>query len=105
LDEQPSGAEQEKYHLRRFLGLLLEADEPEAMLGSLQRIAERKAQGLILNGNAERWYRLAVALAGAQALLDLWRPAVGATTNAAGEIRPRLVSRRHAPPPVEAVER
>lgn len=50
--------------------LLLEADEPEALLGSLRRIAERKAhatmkgfmQGQIEGDEAKRWYNLAEAL-------------------------------------------
>jgi hypothetical protein len=84
--------EQEKGAFRHFLGLLLDADEPEAMLGVLHRLAERKAQAAIrgimiepgdtlrgaINGSeAERWGRLAEALAIAQALLDKPRPATG----------------------------
>ena len=33
----------ERDTLRHFLGLLLEADEPEAMVASLRRLAQRKA--------------------------------------------------------------
>jgi hypothetical protein len=77
--------EQEKGVFRHFLGLLLDADEPEAMLGVLQRLAERKAQSAIRGvtleridsiravisaSDAERWGRLAEALGEAQAWLD-----------------------------------
>ena len=60
-------SDQERDVLKHYLTLLLEADEPEAMLGSLQRIAERKAhsvtQGKIGEVEGERWYALAEALA------------------------------------------
>jgi hypothetical protein len=53
--------------LRHFLGVLLEADEPEAMLACLRRLAERKAHyairgALVDRQAAERWLRLAEAL-------------------------------------------
>jgi hypothetical protein len=50
----------ERDTLRHFLGLLLEADEPEAMVASLRRLAERKA-----------WY----AVSGAR--VDPKRPSAG----------------------------
>jgi hypothetical protein len=63
-------AGQEKTAFRHFLGLLLDAEEPEATLDVLQRLAERKAygavRGVISIDDAERWLRLAKA----QALLD-----------------------------------
>jgi hypothetical protein len=56
--------------LRHHLMILMEADEPEAILGSLQRIAERKAhsviRGHVTEHDAERWLRLAKALARVQ---------------------------------------
>ena len=58
----------ERDTLRHFLGLLLEADEPEAMVASLRRLAERKAWyavsgALIDRQAAQRWQALAEALA------------------------------------------
>jgi hypothetical protein len=58
--------EQEKDSLRFQLGLLLEFDEPEAILGTMRRVAERKAytvtRGLISVHEAKRWTRLGEAL-------------------------------------------
>ena len=59
--------EPEQRNLRHFLGLLLDADQPEAMLGSLMRVAELKARmasrGLTTDKQAAlRWYALADAL-------------------------------------------
>ena len=58
--------EQEKEGLRQQLTLLLEADEPEAVLATLRRIAERKAhavtRGLISDNEARRYQALAAAL-------------------------------------------
>jgi hypothetical protein len=59
--------ERERDTLRHFLGLLLEADEPEAMLACLRRLAELKAHdairgALVDRQVAERWFRLAEAL-------------------------------------------
>ena len=48
---EPCLNEQERDTLRHFLGLLLEADEPEAILACLRRLAERKAHDAI----AARW--------------------------------------------------
>ena len=58
----------ERDTLGQFLGLLLEADEPEAMVASLRRLAERKAwcavRGAIVDRQAaQRWLALAEALA------------------------------------------
>lgn len=48
--------------LRHLLTLLMEANEPEALLASLRRIAERKAFGVTAGRlglhDAERWQRL-----------------------------------------------
>jgi hypothetical protein len=78
-------SEQEKGVFRHFLGLLLDAEEPEAMLAVLLRLAERKAQAAIRGVmigrpemmapaisalDAARWERLAEALGQAQAWLD-----------------------------------
>ena len=56
----------EKDALRAYLWLLLDADEPEAFLGSLRRMAERKAhsftRGKIDANECERWLVLAEAL-------------------------------------------
>ena len=54
-------------HAQALLGLLLEADEPEAMLARLKRLAECKARyairgALVDRQAAERWLRLAEAL-------------------------------------------
>ena len=50
----------------RLSGVLLDADEPNAFLGSLRRIAERKAhsftRGLIQKAECEQWWALADAL-------------------------------------------
>jgi hypothetical protein len=64
---KPCLNEQERDTLRHFLGLLLEADEPEAMLARLKRLAECKARyairgALVDRQAAERWLRLAEAL-------------------------------------------
>lgn len=64
---EPCLNEQERDTLRHFLGLLLEADEPVAMLACLRRLAERKAHyairgALVDRQAAERWLRLAEAL-------------------------------------------
>ena len=58
----------ERETLKHFLGLLLEADEPEAMVASLRRLAERKAHYAIRGARvdrqaAQRWQALAEALA------------------------------------------
>jgi hypothetical protein len=58
----------ERDTLRHFLGLLLEADEPEAMVASLRRLAERKAWYAVSGARvdrqaAQRWQALAEALA------------------------------------------
>jgi hypothetical protein len=58
----------ERETLRHFLGLLLEADEPEAMVASLRRLAERKAWYAVSGARvdrqaAQRWQALAEALA------------------------------------------
>lgn len=59
-------SEQEKAALINYLGVLLDADEPNAFLGSLRRIAERKAhsftRGLIQKAECEQWWALADAL-------------------------------------------
>ena len=65
---EPCLNEQERDTLRHFLGLLLEADEPEAMVASLRRLAERKAHyairgALVDRQAAQRWLALAEALA------------------------------------------
>jgi hypothetical protein len=56
--------------LRHYLTILMEADEPEAILGSLRRIAEHKAhsviRGNVTEHDAERWLNLAKALARVQ---------------------------------------
>jgi len=54
----------ERDTLRHFLGLLLEADEPEAMVASLRRLAERKAWYAVSGARvdrqaAQRWQALA----------------------------------------------
>jgi hypothetical protein len=58
--------EQEKEGLRQQLQLLLEANEPEAVLATLRRIAERKAhavtRGVISDNEARRYQALAEAL-------------------------------------------
>lgn len=51
--------------LRHLLTILLEADEPEAILSSIRRIAERKAHDMTRNqtdNEIQRWYNLAEAL-------------------------------------------
>jgi hypothetical protein len=57
---------QERAILTHYLAILLDANEPEAMLGSLQRLAEHKAhsvtRGKIGESESARWYALAVAL-------------------------------------------
>ena len=58
----------ERDTLRHFLGLLLDANEPEAMVASLRRLAERKAwyavRGALVDRQAaQRWLALAEALA------------------------------------------
>ena len=65
---EPCLTEGERDTLRHFLGLLLEADEPEAMVASLRRLAERKAwcavRGALVDRQAaQRWLALAEALA------------------------------------------
>jgi len=66
--------EQEKDGLRQQLQLLLEANEPEAALATLRRIAERKAhsvtRGLISDNEARRYQALATALKAVQEELD-----------------------------------
>ena len=64
---EPCLEERERDTLRHFLGVLLEADEPEAMLACLRRLAERKAHDAVRGARvnrqaAERWLRLAEAL-------------------------------------------
>jgi hypothetical protein len=58
--------EHEKDALRFQLGQLLEFDEPEAILGTMRRVAERKAhtvtRGLISAQEAKRWTKLGEAL-------------------------------------------
>lgn len=60
-------SEAEQQRLRHFLGILLAIEEPEALLGVLERIAEHKALRAI-NGSMTdkdsglRWYNLAIAL-------------------------------------------
>lgn len=57
----------ERTVLSHYLMILLEADEPGAFLGSLQRMAELKAasvtRGKIDETAAAEWYRLAESLA------------------------------------------
>jgi hypothetical protein len=65
---EPCLTKGERNTLRHFLGLLLEADEPEAMVASLRRLAERKAwcavRGALVDRQAaQRWFALAEALA------------------------------------------
>lgn len=65
---EPCLTKGERDTLRHFLGLLLEADEPEAMVASLRRLAERKAwcavRGALADRQAaQRWLALAEALA------------------------------------------
>ena len=66
--------EQEKEGLRQQLQLLLEADEPEAVLATLRRIAERKAhsvtRGAISDNEARRYQALAEALHAVEDELD-----------------------------------
>jgi hypothetical protein len=64
---EPCLNKQERDTLKHFLGLLLDADEPEAMLACLRRLAERKAHDAVRGAGvnrqaAERWLRLAEAL-------------------------------------------
>jgi hypothetical protein len=64
---EPCLNKQERDTLKHFLGLLLDADEPEAMLACLRRLAERKAHDAVRGARvnrqaAERWLRLAEAL-------------------------------------------
>jgi hypothetical protein len=64
---EPCLNKQERDTLKHFLGLLLDADEPEAMLACLRRLAERKAHDAVGGARvnrqaAERWLRLAEAL-------------------------------------------
>lgn len=58
--------EQERNNLRDYLAILLEAGEPEAFIGSLRRMAERKAhsftRGKIDADECKRWLILAEAL-------------------------------------------
>ena len=59
-------SELERAALHEYLGLLLDADEPGAFLGSLRRIAERKAHSFT-RGNIDadecgQWLALAEAL-------------------------------------------
>ena len=58
--------ELERHHLRGYLTILLEAGEPEAFLGCLRRIAERKAhsftRGMIDADECKRWLAIAEAL-------------------------------------------
>jgi hypothetical protein len=61
---EPCLDEWERDTLRHFLGLLLEADGPEAILACLRRLAERKAHdairgALVDRQSAERWLRSA----------------------------------------------
>ena len=60
-------SDQERAAFQHYLAILLEADEPEALLGSLQRLAERKAHGVtrgkIGAEEAERWLGLGRVLA------------------------------------------
>ena len=67
-------SEQEKNGLRDQLALLLEANEPESILATLQRLAERKAhsvtRGAITELEALRWQSLANACASAAQELD-----------------------------------
>jgi hypothetical protein len=65
---EPCLTKGERDTLRHFLVLLLEADEPEAMVASLRRLAERKAwcevRGALVDRQvAQRWLALAEALA------------------------------------------
>ena len=65
---EPCLPKEERDTRRHFLGLLLEADEPEAMVASLRRLAERKAwsaaRGALVDRQAaQRWLALAEALA------------------------------------------
>jgi hypothetical protein len=66
--------EQEKEGLRQQLELLLEANEPEAALATLRRIAERKAhsvtRGAINDLEARRYQALAEALKAVEDELD-----------------------------------
>ena len=53
----------EKEKIYGFLKILLDANEPEALLASLRRLAEQKAFGVTLGRidaeSAERWQRMA----------------------------------------------
>jgi hypothetical protein len=65
---EPCLTKVERDTLRQFLGLLLEANEPEAMVASLRRLAERKAWyavngALVDRQAAQRWFALAETLA------------------------------------------
>jgi hypothetical protein len=66
--------QQEKEGLWQQLQLLLEADEPEAVLATLRRIAERKAhsvtRGFISGDEARRYQALAEALKVVEEELD-----------------------------------
>jgi hypothetical protein len=66
--------EQEKNGLTQQLAMLLEADEPEAILATLQRVAERMAhrvtRAAISDLEALRWQSLADACEAVQRELD-----------------------------------
>lgn len=66
--------EQEKNGLTQQLAMLLEADEPEAILATLQRVAERMAhrvtRAAISDLEALRWQALADACESVQRELD-----------------------------------
>ena len=66
--------QQEKEGLRQQLTLLLEADEPEAVVATLRRIAERRAhavtRGAISDNEARRYHALAEALKAVEDELD-----------------------------------
>jgi hypothetical protein len=61
---EPCLNELERDTLRHFLGLLLEADEPEAMVASLRRLAERKAWHAVRGALADRHPPLALRACG-----------------------------------------
>ena len=66
--------EQEKAGMAHLIGLLVEADEPAAMLACLRHMAERKAfgvtRGKIEHEEANAWIRLAEALRGVEDCLE-----------------------------------
>jgi hypothetical protein len=61
---------QEKGELERQIQLLVELDEPEALLATLARAVRRMAQGLEPPESRKRWLNLANALVQAETALN-----------------------------------